>query len=260
MRGIYVPYYVTNVEFNGNIFLVGKSGKDKNNGYSRGGYCSANWVTTDASKKFSDSFSERLEPYYFDNYRDFDEEYLLGFYSDIADVDEEEAVSTARKRVIDYAREKMVNSVTEVRYFMDYYTLQTNFQAEVYEQPVTAMLPVWFYTYTYNGNVYTIAVNGQTGQVSGGIPWNGKKFAGLVVLFTALVGAMFSLPVLFMATETLIMLLAGFFPLLAVIVLIVSKNLQNFGGYKKFFASISSKNVAKSNSLITYVNKREGGQ
>lgn len=260
LRGIYIPYYVTNVEFNGNMFISQIDKRNNESGYSRGCYCSANWVTTDASKKLNDTLSKRLEPYYFDKFKDFNEDYLLGFYSDIADVDEDEAVSTARSRVTDSAREKMIASVPEIRMFSDFYTTKTKFLAEVYDKPVTAMLPAWFYTYRYNGIPYTIAVNGQTGQVSGGVPWDKKKFFALVALVTVLIGIVLALPAIFLPADYLLTLLIGFFPLIAVVVLIIYKNLQNFDGYKKFFASIRNKNIAASNSLTSFVNKREGGQ
>lgn len=256
--GIYIPYYVTNVEFNGNMYLASKDSRKINSGYSRGCYASANWVTTDASKKFSDVFSQRLEPYYFDRFRSFDEEYLLGFYSDISDVEEDEAIATARSRVMNSAHDKMINSFTEGRYFRHIYNTQTKFITEVYDKPVTTMLPAWFYTYNYNGTPYTISVNGQTGQVSGGVPWDNKKFAGLVTLFTILIGGVLSLPALLLPADLLILTLAGLVPVLGVVAYFLSNNLRNFGGYKKFFASIRSRNVAASNSLMSYVNKRGG--
>ena len=42
------------------------------------------------------------------------------------------------------------------------------------------MLPAWFITYDFNGKHNTILVNGQTGKVVGGIPWNKKLFYSLL--------------------------------------------------------------------------------
>lgn len=53
------------------------------------------------------------------------------------------------------------------------------------------MLPAWFLTFRYQQKPYTILVNGQTGKVVGGVPYNKSKVAvcfiltGLAVSFFA---------------------------------------------------------------------------
>jgi hypothetical protein len=42
----------------------------------------------------------------------------------------------------------------------------------VKDEPMKIMLPAWFLTFRYNDKPYTILVNGQTGKVIGGIPWD----------------------------------------------------------------------------------------
>jgi hypothetical protein len=39
------------------------------------------------------------------------------------------------------------------------------------------LLPVWFMTYRYNGEVYSFAINGQTGKLAGTPPLDKKKLA-----------------------------------------------------------------------------------
>ena len=51
-----------------------------------------------------------------------------------------------------------------------------------------ALLPAWFMTFRYQGILYTVAVNGQTGKVVGNVPANRFKVgASIAVLMTLMV-------------------------------------------------------------------------
>ncbi|MGN0396144.1 MAG: hypothetical protein ACI4EF_12340, partial [Coprococcus sp.] len=65
-----------------------------------------------------------------------------------------------------------------------------------------ALLPAWFMTFWYKGELYTILVNGQTGKVVGNVPVNDTKikvnfsvmavlFAIMIMIFSAFMGYMF---------------------------------------------------------------------
>ena len=261
MRGIYIPYHVTNVEFDGSKVYIARGGKYNNTSYMASGYCSAKWVTTDASKKFNDTFSQRMEPFYFDKFREFNEDYLLGFYSDIADELESEAIAKARVRVMDMANDVFDSALfPPEQYDARRFFLDTRFTTEVYDKPVTAMLPAWFYTYNYNGKPYTIAVNGQTGQVSGSVPWSQKKFVLLTTLLSVLFTAVLFVPFLFMPTELLTILFISSFPVLSIITLLLNIVIAKLGGYKNLRESINLTNIAATNSLTGFVNNRQEGQ
>ena len=57
------------------------------------------------------------------------------------------------------------------------------------------MFPVWFLTFKYNGKPYTVLVNGQTGKVTGTLPWQNKKIWAIAittfVLVIAFIAALF---------------------------------------------------------------------
>ena len=260
MRGIYIPYHVTNVEFDGSKVYIAKGGKYNNTSYMASGYCTANWVTTDASKKFNDKFSQRMEPFYFDRFKEFNEDYLLGFYSDIADELEADAIAKARVRVMDMANEAFDKSLFSNSYDPNRFYLDTRFTTEVYDKPVTAMLPAWFYTYKFNGRPYTIAVNGQTGQVSGAVPWSQKKFALLSILLTIIFTTIFFLPITLLPKEVLVISLIVMLPTLLMVFLLISVLMVRLGGFKSFRESVNLSRISASNSLIGFVNKRQEGQ
>lgn len=185
LRGIYIPYYVTNVEYDVSAMLsaVQRSGKHSHTYYFlRSAYASLPWITTDASTTLSDGSSQRLEPYNLKRAVEFDEDYLVGFYSDMSDVKESAAINVAKERAKAIIDEELLNSVKgNKKKFV--YTRET---AEVYEKPVTAMLPAWFLTFRYEGKPYTIIVNGQTGKVVGGLPWNKPLFVALLIIAAVL--------------------------------------------------------------------------
>ncbi len=260
LRGIYIPYHVTNVEFDGSMWFDMKNHGKGYNGYPyiRSGFCSARWVTTDASKRLNDTFSQKLEPYFFDSFKTFDENYLLGFYSDIADVNEDDAIALARTRVMNMAHEKFVNSLPDVRFNPDAYNTDRRFITEVYDKPVTAMLPAWFYTYTFEGVPYTIAVNGQTGQVSGGVPWEKKKFITYTAILSVIIGTLLFLPVAFIDFDYIGRIMLALAPQIVLILVMFGLVIYRFGGYKTFTNAIKLKNIASANSLTNFVNRRQG--
>ena len=186
LRGIYIPYHICNVECDASAVLSGRHKRGKSSVtyyYLRSMWASMPWITTDASRTLSDSSSQRLEPFDMCDAVTFDEDYLLSFYSDIADVSAKESIDVAKKRAAGIMRDEMLKSISGtnrkiVRSREDY---------EVYEEPVTAMLPAWFITFRYENVPYTILVNGQTGKVVGGVPWDKKRFGIMLVTLGAII-------------------------------------------------------------------------
>ncbi|MCQ2527742.1 MAG: hypothetical protein MJ108_01330 [Saccharofermentans sp.] len=202
MRGIYIPYHITNVEYDASMILssVHKNNKSSTTYYyKRSAYAHMPWVTTDASTTLSDSSSQRLEPYHMKEAKVFDEDYLVGFYSDASDVMEEDAIALAKRRVKELYDAEMLKSITGSSKKI----LQHRERAEVYTKPLTAFLPAWFLTFRYKDEPYTIIINGQTGKIVGGVPWNKAKFTSMlislsiVISLACIMALYFLLPIVF---------------------------------------------------------------
>lgn len=181
IRGIYIPYYVVSVEHDASMTFRKTEKRGKHTEvfyYKRSGYGSFPWVTVDASKRLNDEISARLDPYYIKEAEVFDEDYLIGFYSDMADVNEDEAISNARIKIKDLfedvIRKSLPSNFLEVHITNSYTLMNRRDDSYVFEKPVTAMLPAWFMTVRYNNRPYTILINGQTGKITGGFPINKK--------------------------------------------------------------------------------------
>ena len=181
VRGIYIPYWIVNCKHHGAAvvfyrepygkntpcFTCGKTGKMKIINYP-----------VEASKILPNESSCRLEPYGLQALKPFDEDYLLGFYSDIPDITYGELKTAVLKRADSLFNAAVMDSIDEI--YEKEITNERHSTAIDYQSLRCAMLPAWFVTYDYEGKHNTILVNGQTGKVVGGIPWDKKRFISLL--------------------------------------------------------------------------------
>lgn len=186
IQGVYVPFYVSKVEVDA---IYGRKTEENNKNYSdlpcTQIYGSIKNVTTDASVVLDDDTTANLNPYDLSKAVPFNSDYILGFCSDIADTQPRGGINAAKD---------MAEVITQdfFRKTPDFvYGKPKRFIAEIYENPYVAMLPVWFFTYRYNNRPYTLLVNGQTGKVTGNVPFNKTKLitiaAIIITLLTTLI-------------------------------------------------------------------------
>ena len=173
VRGIYIPYWIVNAEHHGSVSLQGtkRSGKYSfPTYYARTGYMEIKDLPVESSTMLSDESSMRLEPFNLGLLKPFDENYLLGFYSNIADIDFgdlQDAVETRGKDIFEEYAKHSTNSDTLPNVTRAYHDTLIDYTSLRY-----AMFPAWFITYFYKGQFNTILVNGETGKVVCGVPWN----------------------------------------------------------------------------------------
>ena len=175
LRGIYIPYRVIDGEFRDAVYFTAEVGSGKHSrtyAYLRAGYCRFRNVPMDAASKLSGELSSRLEPYDLYDTVVFNEDYLSGFYSDIADVDLDGLKGSACKRLDKmFIPEAMTTSEGH-----DKNPLTSAPHVKIDDTTAVYMLmPAWFLTFVYNNEPYTIMVNGQTGKCVGFIPYDRKK-------------------------------------------------------------------------------------
>ncbi|MBR7020896.1 MAG: hypothetical protein IKI15_07560 [Lachnospiraceae bacterium] len=183
--GIYIPYWLFDVyTSDGQLWKYG----DGDDGTFYAYYAADSEfhrVTYEASRRFNDSFSSKLEPYRMDEVMRFDETYLSGFYSDQFDVDKEEAGAQVRAR----AKRMFLEEITKRRKAMHVMEVFSHPVAEEYK-PRYALLPVWFMTMRYRNKPYTVLVNGQTAKTVCSLPVNKVKAYGLFTAFALLFSAL----------------------------------------------------------------------
>ncbi len=130
-------------------------------------------VPMDGSRKMDDTFMESIEPYDYKDLAEFDTAYLTGFLADKYDVPSEEGTERIRQRVDNAMEEKIQPSLAS-------YTTAIPFSKQLkinHSKARYVLLPVWILNTRYRGKMYTFAMNGQTGKMTGKLPICPARFA-----------------------------------------------------------------------------------
>ncbi|MBQ5331295.1 MAG: hypothetical protein J6F31_08610 [Oscillospiraceae bacterium] len=194
MTGLYVPFWMADVDVDARVTArsvkrISHSRGDrtyvteKTFSHERGAKLVFKGVPADGSRKIDDDTMDAVEPFNYQELRDFDMSYLSGFFCDKYDVDKLEVLPRISSRVEDAALQYILNdlktfgsvSVTDKRIRL----VNTTWKY--------MLLPVWFMTYKYNGKIYNFALNGQTAKVAGRYPVSVGKLIGLVAAIMVIV-------------------------------------------------------------------------
>ncbi len=179
VRGIYIPFWLVNAYHVQADVLSSEvqSGKySHTNYYKRFGKMAVSNLPVDGSLMLSDESSQRLEPFDISELKLFDEDYLLGFYSNVSDIHVGDLRDAVEKRVSEAFREQEFQELPGT----NKKTKLSSSRTLIDQDLRYVFMPVWFVTYNYEGKHNTIMVNGQTGKVVCGVPWNEKAFKSLV--------------------------------------------------------------------------------
>lgn len=130
-------------------------------------------IPMDGSSKMDDTFMESIEPYDYSQLEPFNMSYLSGFYADKYDVLSEGGEERIRQRV-DQTIENELHAST-----LGYTSIiPTSRQTKIHHSKASyVLLPVWMLNTKFNGKIYTFAMNGQTGKMTGSFPVCPKRTA-----------------------------------------------------------------------------------
>lgn len=143
-------------------------------------------IPMDASSKMDDIFMESIEPYDYTQLVDFDMAYLSGYLADKYDVQSEKGEERIRARVEQTIRDELQSTL--IGYAA---VVPTSRQLNIrHGKARYVLLPVWMLNTNYHGKIYTFAMNGQTGKITGSLPVCPKRtaawFAGICAGVTVL--------------------------------------------------------------------------
>lgn len=130
-------------------------------------------IPVDASEKMNDELMDRLEPYPYDQLKDFKTPYLAGFLAEKYNYSDDELLPRAKDKISSYI-ESYISS-TFAGYHSVFYKNKQIDTKNVNSDYV--LLPVWMVSYDYNHSEHTFAMNGQTGKVVGKPPISMGKVA-----------------------------------------------------------------------------------
>jgi len=129
---------------------------------------------------------ESIEPFDCSQLKEFDAAYLSGYFADKYDVSSEAGHDRVRERVSNSINDQIQSS------FLGYATVvPTSRRLQVDDlKSRYVLLPVWILNTKYKDKIYTFAMNGQTGKMTGSFPICKKRatvwFAGICAAATAL--------------------------------------------------------------------------
>ena len=198
INGCYVPFwlYSCNAELQGKFRATRiRRWSDSQYNYTKTDYFLLNraanahfeQIPMDGSTKIDDAIMESIEPYDYSQLVDFDNAYLSGFLADKYDVEAASGEERIRSRVSTTMDEMIATSC------IGYSTVipaSKNLQIR-HSKAKYVLLPVWILQTKYKDKVYTFAMNGQTGKMTGTFPICPKRsaawFFGIFAAVTALV-------------------------------------------------------------------------
>lgn len=199
ISGIYVPFWLYDFDSTGVIEAkCEKVSEWKSGGYKykktdtykvkRGGNVCFNNIPVDGSKKFQNDVMNSIEPYDYNELKDFNYSYLSGFLSEKYDLSKEESLINAKERAKNSFIKTMkkdikgYDNIKNIESSINLYNCKSSY----------VLLPVWFLNIKYKNKIYPFAMNGQTGKIVGDIPidiekvifvWIGIFLAVAIVLF-----------------------------------------------------------------------------
>lgn len=178
VRGIYVPYYIHDIYF--------RTRKEYLKGpkvYIREADCLFRDLYLEVSSQIDDMTSQFLEPFDLKELKPFAPAYLSGFYADKYDVEygynTDRLVNTIDKLVSKEIRNSVNDEKFDHRKHNEHYEVKRNDYA---------FFPIWFITFRYQDEPFTVMINGQTGKIVGSMPIDKKKVIKQLVLITSVAG------------------------------------------------------------------------
>jgi len=144
-------------------------------------------IPMDGSSKMDDAFMESIEPYDYQALQPFEMAYLTGYLADKYDVPFENGKERIQQRVNNAMESSVQGSL------VGYTTaIPTSKNVKItHSKAQYVLLPVWMLNTTYKGKIYTFAMNGQTGKMTGSFPICPKRtamwFGGIFAAVTAVV-------------------------------------------------------------------------
>ena len=183
IKGIYVPFWLFDgnaggdVEFNAAQVRSYTTGsyrvtETKHFKLYRSGNAAFEKIPVDASSKMPDGHMDAIEPYDYKEIKPFSTAYLPGFLADKYDVESKDCAPRADSRIETSTVDALAATVTGYSG-----VVPTTKNIALKRGKVSyALLPVWMLTTKWNGQLYTFAMNGQTGKLVGDLPVSNSRF------------------------------------------------------------------------------------
>ena len=177
IKGIYVPYWLFDTKADAHMRYKGtrvRCWSDSKYNYTetsyfaitRDGKLTFEHVPADGSSKMPDDLMESIEPFDFKDAVPFESAYFAGYYADKYDVDDKQSIVRVNERVRNATAENFMNTIHGYSSVIpDGGSINLSENKTCY-----AMYPVWILHTKWRDQLYTFAMNGQTGKFVGNLP------------------------------------------------------------------------------------------
>lgn len=182
ITGLYVPFWLYDMNGRGEI----QATATKVYTYTRGDYIytqrkyynvfrkadlTFTKIPCDASAKMDDGMMDKLEPFPYDNLKEFQMPYLAGYIAEKYDYDDTQLAPRIKERVAGYVESFLRSTITGYS-SVNVHHKQINIMQKNADY---ALLPVWIVSYDYKKTEHNFIMNGQTGKIVGSPPISTKK-------------------------------------------------------------------------------------
>lgn len=205
ITGIYVPFWLYDYDARINVHAVATRVRTETKGEYR--YTHTDHfdivrdleseyrkIPADAAEKMPDDMMDKLEPFSYSDLTQFEMPYLSGYVSEKYNYTSDEMRERAEKRVREYIHDTAMKTIAGYS-TVNVINEDTNLKGE---NAVYTLFPVWMLNYSYKGEQFMFAINGQTGKKVGKLPISKGKLAAWFGGITA-------------ASFAIIMLMGGIF-------------------------------------------------
>ena len=194
IRGIYVPFWLYDIDVEGDVIMYGKKIERYNVGYSnetivdryeitRGGNMRFEGIPIDGSSRFDNDMMNTIEPYDYNELVPYNPAYLSGFYAEKFDLEGDILYNEVANRALNSAEDYFV---AEAKIYSDV-KVKENLLSAKEKSKEYVLLPVWMLNVKYKNKFYKFAMNGQTGECVGNIPLDkSKTIKYFIIIFTIL--------------------------------------------------------------------------
>ncbi|NLC39409.1 MAG: hypothetical protein GX763_00650 [Clostridiaceae bacterium] len=194
IKGVYVPFWLFDADVDAKISYEAirtRMWSDSSFNYTetnkyavyREGSVRFEKIPVDGSSRMSDDLMESIEPFDCESAVPFDTAYLSGFLANRYDVDSSESIERANTRIKTSTEQSFMESI------QGYDSVRSvSSSIKMKNGDINyALFPVWILNTKWQDQLYTFAMNGQSGKLVGNLPLDKKAYWRTFLIMAALI-------------------------------------------------------------------------
>lgn len=259
VRPVYIPYWLTDlhIESYQEIAETALIGADMSTyGHERALQADFINVPQDGSFRLRDSFAKYLEPWDEKEIIAFEPKYLAGLYANSLDLSCDKAVDKTLDNIKKYVDACVLhNCGLENNVVNQNKVIRKKYRHSVEGQKLVLM-PIWFFSSSYQGEKYSAVINGQTGKIISAVPYYKSAMATIVMKYAAIsfFPVMSYLLIVSMSFGDKIDATVGWFLVIAGVIFLWLRYQEGLKNYKKYKDVLAE---TKAESLISFSKEKK---